>query len=328
MKIDIGKWINDSINSKEYQKTLAAFRVYTEFLFQQRRYSNILLTIFSITFIGTIFGVFIKFFINKDLPIEAYFINLFFNISMIAGLLIWIIYEENRFKFIRSLKIILKNKLNSSVITIVFIIFLISFLTSKDTVSSSYFIGLLIAFFIESIVCIIIIGMLSSLNRNSLISFSIDQLKSINNSKTHNKNYYLTKYQLYYYAIYIYYKRVSKDIKEKFKENLENIIGLKYISLLSSQIFYDDPKYRDKLLKILNKLEKIDPLLNNKEFMNIIKNIRKDFNKLYFDIYKKEPEESVFYQKTNWERLKPKIIFLLLIISPTIAIIKILIEIL
>jgi hypothetical protein len=107
MKIDLVKWLNDTMNEKGYQKTLAAFRVYTEFLLQQKRYSNILLMIFSITFIGTILGVYTKLFINKSLPIELYFIQIFINIGMIIGLLIWIIYEENRFRFIRSLMIIL-----------------------------------------------------------------------------------------------------------------------------------------------------------------------------------------------------------------------------
>lgn len=316
---DILKNILESRNSKEYQKTLSAFRVYYEVITQQRRFSSMVILILLFIILTSIVGAISKLYINPDLDIYSYIGSVFFDLAFIVAILILALWEEHRFKMGKSILVILKNKLNISVMLVVLIPVLIVQITS-GTFSFIF----LILLFIEAILVIIGTSVFTKLKRNSLITFAIEQIDHIKNLKNEDRKYIISRYQLYYYAIYVYYHRISKEIKEVYKENIENIIGLKYLLLLGSQIFDNDSKYRENLNKNLKKLEKIDPIFNNNEFMDVIKKIRIDFNKRYIEIYDKKPDESIFYQQTTWSRIKPKIMILLTIITFVITNIKLL----
>lgn len=311
--------ILESRNSKKYQKTLSAFRVYYEFVTQQRRYSFIILLILAVIIIASIVGIISKVYVNKNLDVYGYSISVLSNLLFVVVILIIGIWEEHRFKIGKSIIIILTNKLNF--IILLFFIVLVSLITfTSESVSFVFYILLII----EVVLVLIVMSVLTKLQRNSLITFAIEQIDNIRNSKDKDKKYIISRYQLYYYSIYVYYHRIKKEIKEVYKENVENIIGIKYLLLLGSQIFNKDPKYREELYGILKKLEKIDPIINNDEFMDVIKKIRIDFNKYYYQVYDKDPDESVFYQQTTWSRIKPKLMIILTIITFFISNISIL----
>jgi hypothetical protein len=317
----IKKKISEILNSRkseDYQRLLASIRVYTSILWQNKNYSNILLIFFTMVLLASIVPVISIYYLKNELFVPYYVYSVSINLLMIIMVLILVIWSEHQFKVLKTLKIIIFNKFNFSFTLLVFSFMVLSLITGESSISISEAFYLLIIVLIYSYSFILFFGIADFLENKSITDFSIQQLKEIDNK---NKKI-ISRYQLYYYSIFLYYNKIYKNMSNMFKENVTIINGLNYILLLSSEIFYNDEKYREKILDILTRLKETDPFENNKEFLEIIKDIRTNFNKRFLEIYGKEPDEKIFYYRSRLKQIKSFLLVLFPIITITITIIQ------
>jgi len=324
IKMAIKKEISKTLGSRkseEYQKLLAAIRVYASILWQNKIYSNILLVTFIMIFFAATLPFVSIYYLHHEINMTYYLYSTIFNLIPLFFMLIFIMWAEHQFKFLKSLKIIIFNKFNFYFTLFMMIVMIVLLISKPLSFSDSLY--LLITTFLYSYLFLVILGIADFLETKSIINFSIQQLKE---SENKNEKRILSRYQLFYYSINLYYNRVYKNINEKFKENTLQIIGLRYLLLLASEIFYNDVEYRKKILDILNRLQKTDPIINNKEFLSIIKDIRTGFNTRYIEVFGKEPDDKIYYYPSRWKKIKSLLLFLFPLISIILTIIKFLIH--
>lgn len=323
IKMAIKKEVSKTLGSRkseEYQKLLVAIRVYASILWQNKIYSNVLLLTFIMTFFASTVPVVSIYYLHNKLDLIYYVYSAISNLGMLFFMLIFMMWSEFQFKILKSLKIIIFNKFNFYFTLLMMTVTILELIFTPHPFDYLYF---LIITFLVSYSFMVIFGIADFLDTKSIINFSIQQLKE---SEAKNKKRIFSKYQLFYYSISLYYNRIYKNINEKFKENTLHIIGLRYILLLASEIFYDDAEYRKKLLDILNRLQKSDPIVNNKEFLSIIKDIRTGFNTRYIEVFGKEPDDQVYYYQSRWKKIKSFLLFLFPLISIILTIIKFLVH--
>mgnify|MGYP006307501219 CR=1 FL=1 len=231
-------------------------------------------------------------------------------------LLLLMIWEEHKFNIRKTIKIVFLNKFNFYFTVIVIIVFMIQLLFYQASLFDNIYL-LLITYFYSHIF-LVIFEINDYLKLEYIIDFSIQQFKEI---ETDEREKLISKYQLFYYSILLYSKRVENELKEKFKNNITQLMGLKYLLILASEVFYNEDESRKRVLNILKRLKKTDPLIDNKEFMNIIKDIRINFNKKYLETFDKDPEENIFHYESRLNKFKTFLLLLFPILSVILSII-------
>lgn len=267
----IGKFFI-STNSKEYQRMLAGVRIYFSLMTQRSFINGIIGLLFGVALVYTIFSLMVFY---SPTPMSFFFFTMplaFFLIPMIIVLLV-INLKEFGFRLFKGYLITLKNSLFFSFSSIIFLIIIILIINSESIEMQIFLIG-----YFFTLQFAIVFAQTISVKNSSLISYAKEKLSDIIKMNISKETRGLTsKYELFYYSIHTYYRRFIKDLKSRYKDDVLLYFQFDKIPILASQIHTFDGDKRDYLNYILTKLEETTPLLNPDEFIEIMKDIDKNF---------------------------------------------------
>lgn len=321
-KIAVNKSKNDKIkkyfylvDSKEYQRMLTGVRIYFSLMTQRSFINFIILILFMMAFAFTILGL-ATFYNPTQMTLSTSMMPLvFFFIPMIILVLI-IQYKEFGFKLLKGYLISLRNPPFLVVSVLMLIIIILAFISVGTFEIKAFMVGYF--FFIQLVMILMRMG---SIKTSSLISYAKEKLDDAINIITEKENKVLTsKFELFYYSIYTYYRKLTREVKAKYKDDMLYYFRLDKTPMLASQIHTKDADKMEGLNNILTKLEEVTPMGKPDEFIKIMEDIDKSYRNSLSLPNDAMIIRSLFRDRTPLEKLKLYLIPLIPIISITINI--------
>lgn len=297
-------------DSRKYQRMLAGVRIYFSLMTQRSFINFMILLLFMMGFAFTVFSLAV--FYNR-LPMSPFIFMMpliYVFIPMILFVFI-IQYREFGFKLLKGYSISLRNP-KFLVFTIPILIIVIISIFSAETIEIKVFMGGY--FFIIQL--IIILLQMGSLETSSLILYAKEKLDDTINIKTEKETRSLTsKFELFYYSIYTYYRKLLREIKARYKDDVLLYFQLDKIPMLASQIHTKDVDKREKINNILTKLEQVTPFEKPDEYIKIMEDINKSYRESLSLPNDAMIIQNLFREKSTLKKIKFYLIALIPIIS-------------
>jgi len=150
-----------------------------------------------------------------------------------------------------------------------------------------------------ALVLIVFLMMFFGLKTNSIVKYAKQIVKdTINDDERKNI------FELYYYGIFIYHRKIINMLRAKYRKDILLYFKVDRIPLLASQVITDDETKKFKLIGILSRLEKTEPLNNPDEYINIMDDIEKNYMVSICHTNNPIDLRNIFREKTILEKIK------------------------
>lgn len=301
--------------SREYQRMLVGIRVYYSLLGQRKSINSIIVLLFTSAIFFIFFGILAY---NRQ---ESFFSVFSFPLIFLIILLVlsfFTVYWENDFNIIKGFNIIRKNPL--VLLFQFFILFIVIYVIiggMNNLQFSIEFFLILIGYLFFTPGFTILLQIQNELQLSSIISYSIEKLNdtTFKNKKLNTKEK-SKKFLQFYYSIYVYYKLLSRNISDKYRDDTLIFLQVDKIPILATQIITNDEKKKKKLMEILSKIEVNDVFDKPDEFIEAMEMTSKNFSHSLNLSDNIIDNLNLFKEKTLIEKIK----YYLIPIIPIIAI--------
>lgn len=266
-----------STKSDEYQRMLSGLRVYFILMSENGFFSLILFGLLFSSVLAIILEVF-KDYVNIEVQLPTVGIFIFVYFVMMGLFQLFILYKEYDFSIKKGLKVFVRNSLSLLFIGFtVIILLLMTYDTDPNTsIVEKISISLFFIFFMFSF--ILLMQYNGEFKSSSLIKYAKEKLnKTIRLIEEDSEKKRESLFEQYYYSILAYYRRVTKLIKMKYKDDVIIKLGIKKIPILCSQVISNDKEQKIVLSEILGKLENYEPLKSPDEYSKTMDEIEEKY---------------------------------------------------
>ena len=298
-----------SETSEETQELLSGIRVYFSFLKQNSFINSFYLAIFTFLIIAcfliTIFTIVGNYplinALSRSIAISSIY-SLFIILLAMLGLL-----RTHDFNFLKGLHSFVRIKISFLMLIYVFVALVYVSFGNFGLVEKASMI-ILFTFFTLFVLLVMSIPWLKS---RYIIKYSIKKLQKTINNENKNNIYY----QHYYYAILTYYKKITREFRNIYKDDVLIRINARVLPLLCSQglIISDDDK--KKLIVYLKELSEIDAINQPDKFKEILLKIEKESINKSIKQDKLNDIYEILKEKTFKETFKEYVFYLIAVLS-------------
>lgn len=150
------------------------------------------------------------------------------------------------------------------------------------------------------IIFTVIIMIIFELKSTSIVKYA-KQIVNDTINKNHKKK---NIFELYYYSIFAYHRKIKNILRAKYRKDILFYFKVDRIPLLASQIITNDETKKLKIIDILTRLEKIEPLDNPDEYIDIMDDIEKNYMVSICHTNNPIDLRNIFREKTIMEKIK------------------------